>query len=66
MTEVLVEARGVIQRDRSSFKQRPMAEAAFATIMQSFARNPVDRIAMRADDVQWLHHYLNGLLHERS
>ena len=44
------------------FEKRPMAGAAFAAFTQPFARHAVDRVAMRANDVQRVSH---GVLRNR-
>jgi hypothetical protein len=59
---MLVETGGAVQNNRVFFEKRPMAGAAFAAFTQPFARHAVDRVAMRATDVQRVSH---GVLRNR-
>ena len=57
---MLVEASGVVERRRPPLVKRAMARPALGTVTQSLARQAVDGVAMRADDVQRTGHVNSG------
>src|SRR5882724_9666002 len=57
---MLIEASGIVERRRPPLVKRAMARPALGTITQSLARQAVDGVAMRADDVQRTGHVNSG------
>ena len=53
---MLVEARRAIQRDRLAFIELPMARPAFGAIAKPLSRHAIDRLAVRANDMQCVRH----------
>jgi hypothetical protein len=53
---MLVEARRAIQRDRLALIEGPMARPAFGAIAKPLSRHAIDRIAVRANDMQCVRH----------
>src|ERR1700736_5207451 len=60
MFGVLVEASDAVQCRRPLFVKRPMAGPALGALAQPFARHAVDRVAMRADNMQRAGHGCSG------
>jgi len=53
---VPVEARRIVQGQRTRLEELLVTGAAFAALTQPLARHPVDGVTVRADDLQRFRH----------